>query len=274
MVIQWYPGHMTKAIRMMEENVKLVDILLYVLDARCYKACLNPSFDKLTVKPRIYVLNKVDTIERADAERIKKELSATGHMVVTADSIKGRGKDIISALSAVLADKIEHFKSKGINKTIRAMVLGVPNSGKSTMVNSLVGGKKTITGDRPGVTRGKQWVAISDHINLLDTPGTLWPSFEDQFLARHLAFVGCIKDDILNVEELALCLVAELRERFPGVLSARYGIVEEGENYEVMEAIGKKRGCVIRGGEIDWERAAKAILDDFRKQKLGKIALE
>ena len=274
MVIQWYPGHMTKAIRMMEENVKLVDVLLYVLDARCYKACLNPSFDSLTAKPRIYVLNKIDTIERADAERIKRELSATGHKVVTADSIKGRGKEIVSALTEVLADKIEHFKSKGINKTVRAMVVGVPNSGKSTMVNSLCGGKKTITGDRPGVTRGKQWVAISDYVNLLDTPGTLWPSFEDQALARHLAYVGCIKDDILNVEELALCLISELRERFGGVLAARYGVDEAGEDYEVMERIGKKRGYVLRGGDIDWERTAKAVLDDFRKQKLGKLALE
>lgn len=274
MLIQWYPGHMTKAIRMMEENVKLVDILLYVLDARCYRACLNPKLSALTMKPKIYIVNKSDTVTRQDAERIRSELLSLGSQVIICDSIHGKGREIISALNEALADKIAHFSSKGINKTVRAMVVGVPNSGKSTMVNSLCGAKRTVTGDRPGVTRGKQWVAISDRINLLDTPGTLWPSFEDQALARHLAYVGCIKDDVVNVEELSLCLIDELRERFSGVIFERYAVSEEGENYEVLERIGKKRGYVIRGGEIDWERSAKALLDDFRKQKLGKIALE
>ena len=276
MHIQWYPGHMTKAVRMMEENVKLVDAVLYMLDARAYRACFNPSFSKLAgERPIIYVLNKTDMIKPEDVRRIQAEMKSEGLRVIAVDSLKGVGvKEVITALKESLRDKIARYSEKGIKKTLRAMVLGVPNSGKSTLVNRLCGGRRAATGNRPGVTRGKQWVTIGDYVELLDTPGTLMPSYENQTNAKHLAYIGCIDEKVIGVTELTTELISDLQSTASGAIGSRYGVEEQGTPVEILERIASKRGCILRGGEVDYDRAAAAVLDDFRKLKLGRIALE
>ena len=278
MHIQWYPGHMTKAIRRMEEDVKLVDAIIYVLDSRAYKACFNPSFEKIGAnKPRLYVLNKVDTIETSDMDRIVADLKSEGKVVVTTNSTTSRfARDVIVGLTNILQDKIEHFKSKGLRKTLRAMVIGVPNTGKSTLINSLCGSKRAITGNRPGVTRGKQWVSVSEYIDVLDTPGTLWPSFENQEYAKHLAYIGCIKDDVVGKEELCLEFIKDMMASRPDILENRYNISISADSLpiEIYESIAKSRGFILKGGDYDYDRTATAVLDDFRKQSMGKVALE
>ncbi len=275
MHIQWYPGHMTKAVRMMEENEKLVDAVIYVLDARAYKACFNPSFDKISDKPRLYVLNKIDTIDESSASAIVNKLKSEGKLVVCSNSVSGKfSSKVKEGLYALLSPKIEKYKAKGITKTVRAMVIGVPNSGKSTLINSLCKGARAEAQNRPGVTRGKQWIRLTSNIELLDTPGTLWPSFEDQELALHLAFIGSINDNILDVEELACELINKLKEIEGIDFKALLGADREEKSYDILGAFGKKRGFLIRGGECDTERAAKALVDAFRKQKFGKICLE
>ncbi len=266
---------MTKAVRMMEENERLVDAIIYVLDARAYKACFNPSFDKISSKPRLYILNKIDTIDESSASAILNKLKAEGKTVVASNSVSGKfaGK-VKEGLTRLLSPKIEKYKAKGITKTVRAMVIGVPNSGKSTLINSLCKGARADAQNRPGVTRGKQWIKLTGNIELLDTPGTLWPAFEDQELALHLAFIGCINDNILDTEELACCLIDRFKEiegfDFEGLLGAS----KDDASYDILSAYGRKRGFLLRGGEGDTERASKALLDAFRKQRLGKIALE
>ncbi len=275
MHIQWYPGHMTKAVRMMEENEKLVDAIIYVLDARAYKACFNPSFDKISTKPRLYVLNKIDTIDEQSANSIINKLKNEGKLVVTSNSVSGKfANKVKDGLYQLLSPKIEKYKAKGINKIVRAMVIGVPNSGKSTLINSLCKGAKADAQNRPGVTRGKQWIRLSSNIELLDTPGTLWPSFDNQELALHLAFIGCINDNILDVEELACLLVNRLRQIEGLDFNALFGADKEMDDYDIVLAYGKKRGFLVRGGGSDPERASKALIDAFRKQKFGNICLE
>lgn len=276
MFIQWYPGHMTKAIRMMEENIKLVDCLIYVLDARCVAASFNPSLNKLAgSKPILYVLNKADMVERADLNKWIDQLKAEQKMVIVTNSATGNTNKVIDGLRALNSELIARYQAKGANRSIRAMVVGIPNSGKSTLVNSLCGSKRTITGDRPGVTRGKQWVVLAKGIELLDTPGTLWPSFENQTHALHLAFVGSINEDILNLEDLAVELLATLKQIAPNSLMERYKLTELVEdNHDLLLTIGKKRGFLLKGGVIDTERLCHAIIDDFRKQKFGKLMLE
>lgn len=275
MHIQWYPGHMTKAVRMMEENEKLVDALIYVLDARAYRACFNPSFDKISKKPRLYVLNKVDTVEKSQVDRIISEMRSRGMLVVQSNSISGKfSNQVKEGLYSLLNGVIEKYKNKGVNKTVRAMVIGVPNSGKSTLINSLCAKKRAEAQNKPGVTRGKQWIRLTENVELLDTPGTLWPSFEDQDLARHLAYIGCIRDDILDVEELACELIKELKEKGLYDFAKELGADDTLTSYELLGLYGKKRGFLVKGGEGDTEKAAKGVLDAFRKQKLGKICLE
>lgn len=275
MHIQWYPGHMTKAVRMMEENEKLVDAIIYVLDARAYKACFNPSFDKISDKPRLYVLNKIDTIPQSAQDTIVDTLTREGKLVVRSNSLTGKfSQQVKDGLYRLLADKIQRYKNKGVNKTVRAMVIGVPNSGKSTLINSLCAKRRADAQNRPGVTRGKQWIRLTENVELLDTPGTLWPSFEDQDLARHLAYIGCIRDDILDIEELALELIKELLSHPEVDFEGTFKVSRETPPYDILVAYGKSRGFLFRGGEVDTERAAKGVLDAFRKQKLGKICLE
>lgn len=277
MHIQWFPGHMTKALRMMEEEVKLVDNLIYVIDSRAVQASFNPAFNKLlNNKTVLYVLNKSDLVERGELSAWLSQLRSEGKKVITANSTaSGISKKIIESVKELNAEKINRYLARGVNKSIRSMVIGVPNSGKSTLINALCGQKRTVTGDRPGVTRGKQWVVLSKGIELLDTPGTLSPAFENQEIAKHLAFIGSIREDILDINELATELIAFYRDNYPQLLSERYKIdVAEGSDSDVLDRIARSRGAVLKGGIPDTERAARAVVDDYRKQKLGLVMFE
>lgn len=276
MHIQWFPGHMTKALRMMEENVKLVDCLIYVLDSRCIEASFNPKLNELAAgKPILYVLNKADLVSKEDLNDWLKYFKTKNMQVLICNSANGNTSKVIDGLKILNKNLIEKYQNKGVNRSIRAMVVGIPNSGKSTLINSLCGSKRTITGDRPGVTRGKQWVILTKGIELLDTPGTLWPSFENQEHAMHLAFVGSINEDILDVTELAREMISFNRTHNLQNFMQRYKLNElPEENDTALEYIAKKRGFLLKGGVLDTERLAKTIIDDFRKGKLGLIMLE
>ncbi|MDE6441194.1 MAG: ribosome biogenesis GTPase YlqF [Clostridia bacterium] len=268
--IQWFPGHMTKAMRMMEESVPLADGVIYMLDARCPASSFNPKLLKLTgAKPVLYVLNKSDLAdERAD--NLMKMLGANAIKLNAANANSKR--DILGAMNKLVAEKRQRNLEKGYNKIFRFMVVGVPNTGKSTVINLLAGSKRTVTGDKAGVTRGKQWIRLGD-FELLDTPGTMPPAFENQKLALHLAYVGSINDDILDLDDIALELLGELYGKYPKRLEERYGITG-GTKLEMLDAVCKKRGFVLRGGEYDYERAERAVIDDFRKGRLGRITLD
>lgn len=278
MVIQWYPGHMDKALREMKNNAKLVDAILYVLDARAPFSCLNPKFDTIIgSKPVIMVLNKADLIEKDDLIRFEQHFKANNIPVVALNStITNATKPIIDSANLLLGEKVERFKNKGVNIPLRLMVIGVPNSGKSTLINNVCGNKKTITGDKPGVTRSNQWVKISNGFELLDTPGTLWPSFDNPQVARNLAYIASIKDDVLDVEELAFAFIDDLREKYFDALRSRYNlnVNDEATTIEIFDEICQNRGFILRGGEIDYNRGARAILDDFRKGRIGKLVLD
>ncbi len=277
MHIHWFPGHMTKAMRMMSEEMKVVDSVVYVLDSRAVLSCINPAFDSLIGnKPVLYVLNKADMAPQNEVEKWKKYFLSVDKKCVAVNSCqKGNNNLIISALKEVNADLIEKFKQKGAAKTIRAMVIGVPNCGKSTLINSLIAKKRTVTGDKPGVTKGKQWVSIDTYIDLLDTPGTLYPDFSDQKKAVNLALIGSIREEILDIIELAKEMVAFLAINYPEKLKEKYDLNVISEDYfENLSAIAKRRGYIVRGGEYDLERTALAVIQDFRKQAFGKIILE
>lgn len=278
MVIQWYPGHMDKALREMKNNAKLVDAILYVLDARAPFSCLNPKFDTIIgEKPVIIVLNKADLIGKEDLSQFEQYFKSTNIPIVALNStITNAAKPIIESAGSLLRGKVERFRNKGVNIPLRLMVIGVPNSGKSTLINNVCGNKKTVTGDRPGVTRSNQWVKISNGFELLDTPGTLWPAFDNPQVARNLAYIGSIKDDVLDVEELAFAFINDLRGKNFDALRARYNlkIDNTAETIEIFDEICKNRGFVLRGGEIDYNRGARAILDDFRKGRIGKLVLD
>lgn len=276
MKIQWYPGHMTKAIRMIGENVKLVDAVLYLLDARAPHSCVNPDFEKLTEgKPTLYLLNKQDL---ADPKKTSVWVRQFAGDRTSARAVCGTDRSlkaaVVSDLTQLLREKLERNAAKGVRKPLRAMIIGVPNCGKSTVMNTLAGEKRAVTGDKPGVTKGKQWLRLDSGLELLDTPGTLWNAFPDQRVGRHLAYIGSINDDILDLNELALELIGELKTLYPAELAARYGVEVAGTPLEVYEAICRRRGFLVRGGEVDYDRGAKAILDDFRKKRIGAITLE
>ncbi len=268
--IQWFPGHMTKAMRMMESTVPLADGIIYVLDARCPAASFNRKLLKMSgSKPVLYVLNKADLAdERADA--LMKIIGGNAVKINAANANSKR--DITAAIEKLIAEKRERNLAKGYNKTFRFMVVGVPNTGKSTVINLLAGSKRTVTGDKAGVTRGKQWIRLGS-FELLDTPGTMPPSFDNQSLALRLAYVGSINDDILDLDDIALELLGELYEKYPGRLEERYGITG-GTKLEMLDCVCKRRGLVLRGGEYDYERAERAVIDDFRKGRLGRITLD
>lgn len=278
MVIQWYPGHMDKALREMKDNAKLVDAILYVLDARAPFSCLNPKFDTIIgAKPVIMVLNKADLISKEDLNRFEQYFKSKNIPVVALNStVTNATKPIIESASNLLSDKVERFKNKGVNIPLRLMVIGVPNSGKSTLINNVCGNKKTITGDKPGVTRSNQWVKISNGFELLDTPGTLWPAFDNPQVARNLAYIGSIKDDVLDVEELAFAFINDLGIKYFDALRDRYSLKVDNvaETIEIFDEICQNRGFILRGGEMDYNRGARAILDDFRKGRIGKLVLD
>lgn len=271
--IQWFPGHMTKAMRMMQANLSLVDGLIFVLDARCPAASFNPKLKNLANnKPVLYVLNKGDLAdERSDI--LLKLIRESGGAAVKINAVNaGSRRDITGAIEKLVAEKRERALEKGYNKVFRFMVAGVPNTGKSTLINLLAGSKRAETGDKAGVTRGKQWIRC-EGFELLDTPGTMPPAFENQVLAARLAFVGSINDDILDLDDIALLLLKELKEKYPKRLADRYGITGD-EPLAMLEDICNRRGFLLRGGEFDYDRAERAVIDDFRKGKLGRITLD
>ena len=277
MNVQWYPGHMTKAKRQMQEDLKLIDLIIELVDARVPISSRNPDIDSLGQnKARLILLNKADLADERQNEAWKEYFQNRGFHVVKVDSRNGAGmKQVHAMIQEACRDKIERDKKRGIkNRPVRAMVAGIPNVGKSTFINSFAGKACTKTGNKPGVTRGKQWIRLNKNVELLDTPGILWPKFEDQKVGERLACIGSIKDDLLNMEELALILITYLKERYPGVLEKRYGVSEGGEALAVMEEIAKVRGCVKKGDELDYAKTAGIIFDDFRSGKTGRITLE
>lgn len=277
MNIQWFPGHMTKALRMMEENVRIVDAIGYVLDARAPASCFNPSFSKIVGnKPCVFILNKCDLADPVKVELWCKYFCENNlpYVKVTATASAEASK-ISNAFAEITANLRTKYKAKGIFKPIRCLIIGVPNCGKSTIINCLSGRKVVITGDKPGVTKGKQWVRLQSGLELLDTPGTLWPKFDDGEVASRLCFIGSIKDDVVDLYEVALALIEQLVELYPDCIEQRFKVQSKGkEANEVFEEIASKRGFLLRGGEMDSERCAKAILDDFRKGKIGKITFD
>lgn len=276
MNIQWFPGHMTKAVRMMEENVQVCDVLVYVIDARAVFACKNPNFEKLTQnKNVVYVFNKCDLVETSDLDKWCSIFAGENKNYVKAIGTSGDCKNVVNAIKKVSYSLIEKYKAKGVNKSLRAMIIGVPNSGKSTLINSMRKKSSAMTGNKPGVTRGKQWLSLDHQIDLLDTPGTLWGKFENQEIAKHLAFIGSIREDVLDAGDLAFEFISEIMQTYPEKLMERYKLDELRETpIEVFDQISMARGYKLRGNEPDYERTAKAVLDDFRKGRLGKIMLE
>ncbi|MDR1906362.1 MAG: ribosome biogenesis GTPase YlqF [Clostridiales bacterium] len=275
--INWFPGHMKKAFGIIEENLKLVDAVLYVLDARAPGACINPEFERiLAEKPRLYVISKADLVEDTYVRLWKDYFKERGQACLAINSISGVTGGVVKEVKSLLAEKIRRYEDKGIKKTLRIMVIGIPNSGKSTLINGVCKKKKTLTGDKPGVTKAKQWVKISEGLEMLDTPGALWPCLEDREAAKDLFFIGSIKQEIFDNTELALLLVEKLKAIAAKQLAERYKL-ENAENaspLEILNGIAKNRGYVLKGGETDLDRTAICILDDFKKARIGKIGLE
>ena len=277
MNVQWYPGHMTKAKRQMQEDLKLIDLIIELVDARVPLSSRNPDIDQLGQnKSRLILLNKADLADERQNEAWKEYFQSKGFHVVKVDSRNGAGmKTIQNVIQEACKEKIERDRRRGIkNRPIRAMVAGIPNVGKSTFINTFAGKACAKTGNRPGVTKGKQWIRLNKNVELLDTPGILWPKFEDQEVGIRLAFVGSIKDDILNMEELALKLIDYLKERYTGLLEKCYGISEAGNAVEILGDIAKARGCLKKGEELDYTKASGLLFDDFRGGKIGRITLE
>jgi ribosome biogenesis GTPase A len=279
MNIQWYPGHMTKAKRMMQENIKLVDVIIELIDSRVPISSRNPDMDKIANnKPRIIVFNKIDLADRNKTEEFIKWYENRGISVVLVNSKNGKGiNQVINKAYELCKEKIERNKKRGlINKPIRAMVAGIPNVGKSTFINKLVGKASAKTGNRPGVTKGKQWIKLKKDMELLDTPGILWPKFEDQQVGINLALIGSIKDEILNIEELALILIDCLRNNYLESLLTRYKLSDTDnlESIQILENIAKNRNLIKAGNELDLNKAAIILMDEFRNGILGKITLE
>lgn len=277
--VQWFPGHMAKTRRSIKENLSLVDAVVEIIDARIPLSSQNPEMGRMTAgKPRLLVLNKRDMADNNITDRWISYFRKKGIAAVSMDCKSGKGlKAFTSALeNQVLKDLIETRKAKGmVGAPLRVMVVGIPNVGKSSFINRMSGSKKAKVEDRPGVTRTKQWVKLGDRIEMLDMPGVLWPKFDDQLVARKLAFTGAIRDDILDIETLAMLLLEYLAENYPACLKERYKMDSEGlDGKELLELLGRKRGMLISGGEVNTERAAIMLLDEFRAGKTGCISLE
>ena len=274
---QWYPGHMTKAKRAMQEDVKLVDLIIELVDARVPLSSRNPDIDSFAGnKSRLVLLNKSDLADPKMNEEWKKYFKEKGIFVVTLDArVNQATKVVMEAIMEACKEKIERDRKRGIlNRPVRAMVVGIPNVGKSTFINTLAGKAATKTGNKPGVTKGKQWIRLNKQVELLDTPGILWPKFEDQMVGLRLALIGSIRDEILNVDELAVELIKYLRISYPGILTGRYNCTEEGSEAEILTDIAQKRQFLKKGGELDYSKAANTVIDEFRSGKLGRISLE
>ena len=278
MHFQWYPGHMTKAKRMMQENIKLIDLVIELVDARVPMSSRNPDIDELGKnKARLILLNKADLADEKQTEEWIGYFRGKGYSAVKVNSRKGGGiKSIQGVIQEACKEKTERDRKRGIlNRPVRAMVVGIPNVGKSTFINALAGKACAKTGNKPGVTKGKQWIRLNKNVELLDTPGILWPKFEDQQVGLKLALIGSINDQILNKDELACELIRFLKKRYPQVLAERFGLETEGKEAAViLEEIARVRACLLKGGDLDVSRAAALLLDDFRAGKLGRITLE
>lgn len=277
MKINWFPGHMTKALRTMEKEIKTIDFVIYVLDARAPKSSVNPKFQELIGgKPIIYVLNKIDLADDKVTDEFRKYFTNKNSTCLALNCTQsGIISKIDSAAKTLCAGKIEKYRAKGLTAILRCMVLGVPNSGKSTLVNNLCGVGRAVTGNKPGVTKGKQWVRVTPTFEVLDTPGTLWPSFSEEWQGENLALVGSIRDEVFDVGELALVLIEKLQKLYPNALSLRYNVdTQDKTALEIYEDIAAAKKFMLRGGEVDYERTAKTIVDDFRKTRLGRITLE
>lgn len=277
MNIQWYPGHMTKAVRMMQEDIKLIDIIIELVDARVPLSSKNPDIDELAKnKYRLIVLNKADLADEKMTAAWEQYYKDQGYAVVTINARSGAGmKGITGVIQETCKEKIERDRKRGIlNRPLRAMIVGIPNVGKSTFINSLAGKACTKTGNKPGVTRGKQWIRINKHVELLDTPGILWPKFEDQQVGIRLAIIGSIKDDILNIRELAFEFIQYLVLAYPGILAQRYMADETVEAFRILEQIALNCQCKLKGDQPDYDKAAGILLENYRNGKLGRITLE
>ena len=277
MHFQWYPGHMTKAKRMMQEDIKLIDLVIELVDARIPMSSRNPDIDELGKnKARLILLNKSDLAEDKQNDAWAAYFKEKGYSVVKVNSKKGGGiKSIQGVIQEACKEKIERDRKRGIlNRPVRAMVVGIPNVGKSTFINALAGKACAKTGNKPGVTKGKQWIRLNKNVELLDTPGILWPKFEDQTVGLRLAFIGSIKDEILNTEELAAEMIQFMKKYYRGVLVEKYAIIESDDPYQCLADIAKSRHCLLRGNELDMAKAAILLVDDFRSGRLGRITLE
>jgi len=279
MNIQWFPGHMTKAQRMIEENVKLVDAVCEILDARIPGASRNPDIDRLAAdKPRLVILNRVDLADPNITARWRRHFESQGLAVLETDAKSGKGvNNFVPAVRKLLADKLKSYEEKGqVGRPLRVMILGIPNVGKSTFINKVAKRKAAVAGDKPGVTRGKQWINIDRSLDLLDTPGILWPKFDSQEVGELLAITNAIKSDVLDKETLGANFMLRLRSMYPEALIQRYKFEPDPEanGFELLEQAAKKRGFLVSKGEYDIERMANTLLGEYHEGKLGKLSLE
>lgn len=277
MHFQWYPGHMTKAKRQMQEDIKLIDLVIELVDARIPLSSRNPDIDELGKnKARLIIMNKSDLSDETRNQEWAAYFKSLGYFVVQLDARSKVGmKTVTNVVMDACKEKIERDRKRGIkNRPVRAMVVGIPNVGKSTFINSYAGKACAKTGNKPGVTKGKQWIRLNQNVELLDTPGILWPKFEDQMVGLRLALIGAIKDEILNIDELSIELIKILIQHYPGVLAERYAVDEAVEPVKILEGIAENRKCISKGNELDYSKAAALLIDEFRSGKLGKITLE
>ena len=280
-VIQWFPGHMAKTRRLISENLKEIDIIVEILDARIPYSSKNPEIQKLIGdKPSLTILNKASLANKQITQKWIEYYRSIGKYAISVDCITGEGLSLIAnAVKSILSDKLERYESKGMNKKLRAMFVGIPNVGKSSLINKICGSKKAKVENRPGVTLNKQWIPTNIGFDLMDMPGVLWPKFEEKAVGENLAITGAIKDAILDIEYIAVVLCSRLKTLAKEQLMARYKIKEEEllaceTDYEIFELVGKKRGFLISGGEINTERTATTLLEEFRSAKIGAISLE
>ena len=277
MQFQWYPGHMTKAKRQMQEDIKLIDLVIELVDARIPLSSRNPDIDELGKnKARLIIMNISDLSDENQNKEWAAYFKKMGYYVVGLDARTKTGmKTVTNVVMEACKEKIERDRRRGIlNRPVRAMVVGIPNVGKSTFINSYAGKACAKTGNKPGVTKGKQWIRLNKNLELLDTPGILWPKFEDQMVGLRLALIGAIKDEILNIDELSLELIKVLTRDYAGILTDRYGVDETQTPVKILEQIAENRKCISRGNELDYSKAAALLIDEFRGGRLGKITLE
>ena len=277
MNVQWYPGHMTKARRQMQEDIKLIDLVIELVDARVPRSSRNPDIDELGKnKYRLILMNKADLADQEQTKKWSEYFRQKGFYVVALDARKKNSmKQITDVIMEACKEKIERDRKRGIlNRPVRAMVVGIPNVGKSTFINSFAGKACAKTGNKPGVTKGKQWIRLNKNVELLDTPGILWPKFEDQEVGLRLAMIGAINDEILNTDELALELIKMLRRDYPKILEERYHLTNVEKELDILLEIAKNRNCIGKGNELDYSKAAKLLIEEFRSGAIGNITLE